>query len=258
MQILHTHSISAAVIDLIRESQKYCYLVTPYIRPWPLLRRALEVATETRKRITLIVRNEKESLATSRRLHADLAIEVYAFDRLHTKLYLNEKAAVVSSMNLFDSSNESNFEVAILWKDPGSARRLKEEVIDHELLRLPPKEHLKGWFNAEEDSRSSGMRHFERQLDQRGFCVTCGIKMDFDRDPSVLSARITRCKPCWAQAPLIDEPNRFRIRNCHYCGEQLSSVLTFPFHDQCHAALKAFREWQREFSGKFRRPIPAR
>jgi hypothetical protein len=48
-KILTNHQISGSIIDLIEETNEYCFLVTPYYKPWNLLDRALEKASSKEK-----------------------------------------------------------------------------------------------------------------------------------------------------------------------------------------------------------------
>ncbi len=241
MEILRTHQISAAVIDLIEETKEHCYLVTPYLRPWPILERAFAKARELGTKLTLIVRHEAKAEKAIMAMNDVYGFEVIVLERLHTKLYLNEKTAVVSSMNLYDSSNENNYELALRIRIGSQVRQLRKEIIEQDLLALSPRLHLPGRFQAEVEARAKAVTTFREELKSRGFCVSCAEKIDFDQTGSILSPRIVRCKPCWAMEPWIEAEYRWPIKFCHYCGEGLQSVLAQPYHHGCHERLKEFR-----------------
>ena len=241
-EYLKTHRISPAIIDIIETTRKHCYLVTPYIKPWPVLERTFNKASESGTRITVILRAEQNSRQVGRRLNDSYGFEVIVLERLHTKLYLNEQCALIGSMNLYDSSNERNYELAIHTSHPSFVRELREEVVQQDLLALDPVEHLQGSFHEEEVVRRRVMEAFERDLDNRGFCVTCGTKIEFDRAGLVRTPRIVRCRPCWAKAPYIAEEYRWPISYCHYCGGDFDSVLVEPSHHACRVKLEEYNE----------------
>jgi hypothetical protein len=240
-KILRTHQISAAVIELIEETKEYCYLVSPYIKMWHLLDRALAKASEQSKRITVITRAGSENNFDVRKLNESYGFEVVVLDFLHTKLYLNEKSAVVSSMNLYDTSSTRNHELALHLRQH-EARKLKQEIIDQDLLALQPVHRFAGRHTAAQKAEQEQVLAFKADLEARGYCVACGEKIDFDDSGSVLSPTIIRCKPCWAKRPWIETPFRFRIRHCHYCGESLDSVLSQPYHHGCGEKLREYKK----------------
>lgn len=224
-EILKTHHISAAVIDIIEQTKVQCFLVSPYVQEWPLLSRALDIAAEKKTKVTQIIRNDAKNLS---KIEADArrrGFELVVLPRLHTKLYLNERTAVVSSMNLYDSSNHQNYEVAVRWRDDFAAK-LRREIIEGDLLRLAPHSRIPGWFEEERQNSLRVRTEFEGQLSTRGFCVVCGTKMELDTAKIVV-----RCKPCWSRSP--DALPRLRISFCHYCGQSFEGQLGEPMHHQC-------------------------
>jgi hypothetical protein len=246
LDILRTHQISAAIIDLIEESQQYCFLVTPYFTPWKLLDRALDQAAAQKKRVTLIIRDEfnsskrQENFISVVNANRNRGFEVIGLNRLHTKLYLNEKTAILGSMNLFDSSSSNNLEAAVRFRG-SDALRLKAELIDKELLRERPDKYMAGWFSEDEKAQISKLRDREAAMTSRGFCVTCGTKVDLDANK-----QIVRCMACWGQNPGPDKYS-FKIRHCHYCGGDFKGVLAEPFHHPCGVEVKQFVELKRQY-----------
>lgn len=230
MEILRTHQISAAVIDIIEGTKEHCYLITPYLRSWPILERTFAKASELGTKLTFIVRSDPKTEKAVMTMNRKYGFEVIVLERLHTKLYLNEKTAVVSSMNLYDSSNEYNYELALRIRNHHQVRQFRKEIVEQDLLALTPKLHLPGAFQAEIEARAKAAAEFREEMKRRGFCVNCAEKLEFDQSGSIVSPRIVRCRPCWNMAPWIEEEFCWPIKFCHYCGESLQSVLTQPYH----------------------------
>jgi hypothetical protein len=232
-KILGTHQISAAVIELIEETRQYCYLVSPYIKMWHLLDRALAKASEQDKRITVITR------AGSERKFDVRGFEVVVLNFLHTKLYVNERSAIVSSINLYDTSSTRNHELALHFQG-AEAKKLKQEIIDQDLLATQPVHRFAGKHTSAQQAEHEQMLAFRADLQSKGYCVACGVKIDFDGSGSVLSPTIIRCRPCWAKKPWVEAPFRYKIQRCHYCGESLESVLSEPYHHACSQKLRDY------------------
>jgi hypothetical protein len=253
-KVLRTQHLSATVIDLIEETKEYCFLVTPYFKPWPHLDRALASARKRKTRITFIVRWQADNFAQMVKQVKAYEAELIALPRLHTKLYLNEHSAVVSSMNLCDSSIANNFELGVLWTDRRSVRELKQSILDNELLIADRAVYAPGWFSAEEEAMAGKMAEFEQGLDGKGCCVLCGTHVGLDPVRTIASVYRVRCKPCWSQDMYPEHPHRCVIRFCHLCGEGHESTLNEPFHTGCRTQLAEFLEWQQGPAGKYQFP----
>jgi hypothetical protein len=236
-RILKTAEISTEVVKLIQESREYCYLVTPYFSPWPLLDRVLQETKQRGRRITMIVRADQKphQILQLEQMQARFQYEMIELRYLHMKLYLSEKAAILSSMNLYDSSQEKNYEVGYLFEDQRTARSFLDDIVESELLSAPPVKVLKGWFSEEDQARRAQIEAMISGLSTRGYCVVCGQKWDLDRskNPSKI-----RCRPCWSKAP-DTEGNDLRISYCHYCGKEHLAKGSAPLHVPCRAEIES-------------------
>ena len=140
------HQISTAIIDIIDSSQKYCYLVSPYIKIWDLLDRVLEQASNKKKKIVFVLRDCDHNGAL-KKITTQYGFETYLIPNLHSKLYLNERKAIIGSMNLYDTSQSRNFELGVLVEGRHNINVLKKEVIEDDLLSAPNKKHFKSKFH---------------------------------------------------------------------------------------------------------------
>lgn len=240
-RILKTAEISTEVIKLIQDSREYCYLVTPYFQPWALLERALDEAKQRQRRVTMIARVDDQKPHQIRHLEEyqkRFAFELIELNKLHMKLYVSERAAVMGSMNLLDGSQTKNHEIAYLFDDARMAKRFLHDVIEDELLLAPAAKVLKGWFSEDAAAERERLSMQIAALDAHGFCVVCGQKCELDR-----SARpnYIRCRPCWSKAPGRDNWDLW-TRFCHYCGKDHKAKGNAPLHDACAAELKSILE----------------
>ena len=243
MEILRTHQIASAVIDMIDESKEYTYLVSPYIDLWPLLERTLERAAQQKKRLTFVVRFEDGKTRPMKSLHETYGFEVVFLEHLHAKLYCNERRALVSSMNLYDGSQKRNFELGVLIDDSRQVRALFREFVLDELLAVSPRLHLKGYFHNDDRAMAEEMRSYESQLKQMGYCVTCGMKMELDRGDERSSPKIVRCATCYWKDPSCANSYAVPIAHCHICGAEHRSSLNNPVHSNCKEMLCRYNKW---------------
>lgn len=241
--LLTTSNISTEIINLIKETEEFCYIVTPYYKPWPVLEHSLEQAAQKKKRISFIFRYEADSMGRGlnghiEKLNKGYKFEIRLLENLHSKLYINEKKAIISSMNLYEASQTRNFEIGYLFDSGYEVKQIFKEFIEEELLCVKPNQLYKGWFSEELVKQKEEKNKIIESIKEAGFCVKCGKKISYDKSSNVCHPRIVRCQPCWQLNPFPEEW-RERINYCHYCGKPHQGKLTDPLHFECKDKLKS-------------------
>ena len=249
-KILRSHQISTAIIDLIEESEEYCFIITPYYKPWPLLMRTLEKAKNQGKNIVFIFRADVQSqqcLEEITYLNSELDFDVLLIKNLHTKLYLNEYTVLLTSMNLYNTSKENNYEIGYLIKNSKISNNFHETVIRQDLLSIKPTLYLKGRYSRqlikqkkeeellkEERIQKRQEKYYNYQEDKNeevtGFCIRC-------RERIPLSSYYTLCNSCfdtWAQFCNWNYPENY----CHACGKSTETSKNQPFCEKCDKTIK--------------------
>jgi len=241
MEILPTHKIPSAIIDIIDESEQYCFIVSPYLSLWPLLERSLSKAARQKKRITFIVRNDPSVNPIAKKIHDTYGFEIVSLNNLHAKLYLNERHSLITSMNLFDYSKEQNHEIGIFSDDRRFSTELLQEYVVNDLLQVKPHFRLSGYFDSDDRAIASEMLEFEHKLDKLGFCVLCGESINVEMSPNSRFAHF-RCKKCYFADPDADS-YELETKYCHLCGSTYDSTLEKPLHNECIDKIKNYDKW---------------
>jgi hypothetical protein len=110
MQLIKPSLISGEIMTLIEEADEKLILISPYykIRKWYKLLKRLNAVKNKDIEITVYVReNERESMDEI----LEIGFQPIPIPNLHAKLYLNEKYAIVSSMNLLLSSDTNSIDI---------------------------------------------------------------------------------------------------------------------------------------------------
>ena len=112
MKLIKPKQISGEIMTLFEEAEEKVIIISPYykISKWykllncfdDLKRRDIQVETYVRE-------NEHDSIAE---LNA-IGFNPVSIPNLHTKLYLNEKYSIVSSMNILLSSDTNSLDIAL-------------------------------------------------------------------------------------------------------------------------------------------------
>lgn len=112
MQLIKPRQISGEIMTLIEEADKKVILVSPYfkVKNWHKLINIFNTLINRRIEVEMFVREgEHDSIKEAR----EVGFRPITIPHLHTKLYMNEKIAIVSSMNLLYSSDTSSLDIAL-------------------------------------------------------------------------------------------------------------------------------------------------
>jgi len=122
MKLIKPSNISGEIMTLMEEADEKVILVSPYckFREWRKLTNKFKDLQSRNIEIEFYVRaGEHDTISEVEALN----ISPITIPRLHAKLYLNEKNAIVSSMNLTKSSDDASLDI-------GYKTETKEEYLE--------------------------------------------------------------------------------------------------------------------------------
>ena len=127
MRFIKPSEISSKIMTLIEESDEYVILVSPYVKitKWYKLLKKIDNLNRRQIPISLIIRDDRTNQTSFEELN-ELGYKYTAIKDLHCKLYLNEKYAIVSSMNLLLSSEINSLEIAYQTETETELNELRE------------------------------------------------------------------------------------------------------------------------------------
>ena len=169
MKLVKPNQISGEIMTLLDEADEKVVIVSPYckIDKWYKLINKFSALQERKIPIEFYVReNETDSISQIRQL----GIEPITVSNLHAKLYMNEKYAIVTSMNLLLSSEINSLEIG--YKT--TSRAEYDELIEfyNRYLKKETREIIPDNFEWKE--------HLQNALNQ-----CCGMIRIFENDEEV-------------------------------------------------------------------------
>jgi hypothetical protein len=220
--------VASKVLDIIRDAQKYVILVTPFLGLWGHAQDAIRLAVNRGIKVTAIIRHEGGTIDNGAvddvTWFLNSGVEVLAAEYLHAKIYLNEHAVVVSSMNLTEFSTKNSLEIALQVQDKGP-QQLIRDYVSKTLMPLainlraglaePPRSPVRG--PAPVYAAPSGAA---------GVCIRC-------QRPIALDASRPLCPVCyevWAAYRNEDFSEQF----CHVCGQPSDTCYARPLCRDCY------------------------
>lgn len=111
---LTTSGISAELENIIKDSKKYLTIISPYLK---LSDRVKELLNDkNREKVDVRIIFGKQELAPKEMSFLQNLdyVRLYFSKNLHAKCYLNENKMIISSMNLYEFSQQNNREMGIL------------------------------------------------------------------------------------------------------------------------------------------------
>lgn len=231
-KFLKTYELTTEIIKLIESTKSYCYIVSPYIKIWPQLERALNIASTKQIFLTFIIREDPKSSFLIQKLNIELGFEVFVIKDLHIKLYLNEAGCILSTMNLYDASQQNNLELGYFVID---SNNIKKNILEDYILSDITAVRYPGRFENKRFEILKNVSATKEILNQKGFCVDCNQSIDSDFSSN--SPRYIRCYSCYVN----HNPNFNKIKFCHFCGKQHVSFDYRPFHIECETKLIEYR-----------------
>lgn len=112
-RFLTTKGIAFFFEDLFKSSEEYVYVVSPYLKLDPLLEERIIESAQSGLKITLIYGKDEGQIGIIKDEIRN-NIEILYYENLHAKLYVNEKHALITSMNLHAYSQSNNREIGVL------------------------------------------------------------------------------------------------------------------------------------------------
>ncbi|WP_375580596.1 phospholipase D family protein [Marivirga tractuosa] len=132
-KFLTDDNLNGAVSNLIEEAKQTFIIISPFIKLHDRLKKRLQEKSEYYDFELIIVFGKNENDLSKSLSIEDLEffksfpnVEIRYEPKLHAKYYANETSSILSSMNLYDYSQNNNIEFGILMK----AGRFTSEDID--------------------------------------------------------------------------------------------------------------------------------
>jgi len=215
-------------------------LLSPFIRIPDSLFQNLKAADRRGVKISIVYGKSQLEPETSKRLMKLRNAKLYFLENLHAKCYFNEKSMVITSLNLYDSSEVSNREMGVLVTKQEDEAAYNDAIREAGMIiALADRSDL----SAQVAERKRVRRRKESEISEpesiwhggpsdvlsvffgrnNAFCIGCGTKIDFDEYRPYCVA----CYAEWAR------DKRQEANYCHKCGQESSTGINKPLCRSC-------------------------
>lgn len=245
-KFLTTRGATSEIEGIINNAQKSVVLITPFVRIPASLFQNLMTRDKEGVRITLIYGKKDLENAVIDQLRQLKNVKVYFLDNLHAKCYFNEQCMVITSLNLFDFSEQNNREMGVLVTRQADGEFFKEAVREANMMislakpfNLSPMANVQpstrviekpkpSLTNSTEGVGIAFLRGFrDLILDNvglgQGYCIECKKRIDFDEYRPY-------CIDCYK---LWGKTWAHKAGYCHECGGATITTLKKPLCRSC-------------------------
>lgn len=218
-KFLNTTGVSYHLEELIKGTKDRLILVSPYLQFTDRIKEHLTNLNILKHDIRIVYRENKLQVDENNWLESQIGIRTSLCKNLHAKCYINEKEAIITSMNLYEFSQQNNNEMGIyiskehdadLYNDAlEEVQRLltiSEEIrvsVKKVVAGTPPKEEKKG--TADKQSKTKGVGK------QTGYCIRTGVEIAFNVEKPLSAPAYKK----WSEYSDPDYPEKY----CHFSGE---------------------------------------
>lgn len=235
---LTTTGVSYRLEELIKSSHEKLYLVSPYLQIADSLKHLIKERDLHKIDIRVVYRKDNKINATDMNFLQELtSVKISCCENLHAKCYLNENTAIITSMNLYQYSQQNNKEMGIVVNkddEPDLYKKIHDEVrviiqtsdepefaikkIEKEILVEPKSNNKSDISNKPNISNDSG------------FCIRC-------RDDLKQNPERPLCYNCFKSWERYSNPE-YEENFCHVCGKESIQSVEKPICYSCYKKLK--------------------
>ncbi|GAB2784737.1 hypothetical protein HNQ93_002481 [Hymenobacter luteus] len=129
MKLIQSHEVPSKLLDVILSAQKELVIVSPYVNLTytKSVSNALVAARNRGVQIAFYIREDQNS-AVSKEQVQSMGIMPRPIPNLHAKLYYNETAGILTSLNLLSSSIGNSIEIGAQLETPEELAELRRFV----------------------------------------------------------------------------------------------------------------------------------
>lgn len=218
-KFLNTTGVSYHLEELIKETKDRLILISPYLQFTERIKEHLGNLNIQKRDIRIVYRESKLQLEENNWLESQIGIRTSLCKNLHAKCYLNEKEAIITSMNLYQFSQQNNNEMGIYFTkadDPDLYNSTLTEVqrllTISEEIRVSVKK-VKADFPQGIDNKRADVTMGSLTVNQprTGFCIRTGVPIPF----CIEKPMSYEAFKSWNKYGDEEYPEKF----CHFSGE---------------------------------------
>lgn len=217
-KFLNTTGVSYHLEELIKGTKERLILISPYLQFTDRIKEHLSNLNIQKRDIRIVYRENKLQLEENNWLESQIGIRTSLCKNLHAKCYINENEAIITSMNLYEFSQQNNNEMGI-WLSKAQDTDLYNATLEEVQRLLTISEEIRVTVKKvtadtppKTERKSIETRQTNKASDKpTGFCIRTGVSIPFDIEKPLSYEAYKK----WNEYGDPDYAEKF----CHFSGE---------------------------------------
>jgi hypothetical protein len=237
-KFLDTAGLGHYLQQLINSANEKLILISPYLKISDRLKQSLTDKDRMKIDIRIIYGKDELQPTEHNWLKSMLSIRTSFCQNLHAKCYLNEKEAIITSMNLYDFSQVNNNEMGI-YVNKEEDLVLYSEIYNEAMRLVRFSEEIKISVTqvpkTDQPTKVQPVKPQPVQSNDSGFCIRCGTEIKLNP----MTPYCNNCYKAWKKF----SNDEYEEKHCHICGEENKSTLNKPTCYECYKSNKSKLEF---------------
>ncbi len=234
-EFLTTTGVSARLEKIITGAEERLVLISPFIRVNSLMKELIKDKDRLKTDVHVIYGKNRLHPEEDSWLESLTSVRTFFCENLHAKCYLNEKEALLTSMNLYEYSQANNKEMGLLVSREEEPK-LYDEIYQESKRILRSSEEIHVTVARVDAAENGGERSEAKKTRKRsrttletptdGFCIRCEDAIP--ANPA--QPYCTRCHRSWNRY----KNETYEEKHCHTCGDKHAATLLKPLCLTCY------------------------
>ena len=228
VKFLDTQAINYGISEMLKDTtSQILFLVCPYLKICDSFKQRLEDRDLYKLETKFVFGKTELHPNESEWLNSLKYVRLHFSKDLHAKCYMDDKVAIITSMNLYEFSQLNNKEMGIaVYKDED--RELYDEILV-EVSRI---------IRSSDDIELNVKKLTPEEVKKRdnsttGYCIRCGEVTSLD----VKSPYCDKDLKIWKRYSDVEYVEK--NGKCHICGESNESSFSKPVCKNCYSKNKS-------------------
>lgn len=241
-KFLTTRGTISEIECIINNAKNGFVLISPFIKIPDSLFQNMRAADQRGVIATLVYGKNELEQSVKEQLSQLKNVKLYYLKNLHAKCFFNEQSMVITSLNLYDFSEQNNREMGVLVTRTNDMNVYNEAVREadiiislsarsdfnvqvNEPIRKPPNHQPNAETKKQKSIWFKDLRDIFPSLfgGNYGYCIGCETKIERDEFKPYCS----NCYKEWAK----DKSQKAKY--CHWCGKVSSTSINKPLCRSC-------------------------
>ncbi len=202
--------------ELIKGTKDRLILISPYLQLTDRIKEHLSNLNIQKRDIRIVYRENKLQLDENNWLESQIGIRTSVCKNLHAKCYLNENEAIITSMNLYEFSQQNNNEMGI-YISKSQDLDLYNATLDEVQRLLTISEEIR--VTVKKVTADTPPKTEKKPIETHppvkgkptGYCIRTGVEIPFNVEKPLSYNAYKK----WNEFADADHPEKF----CHFSGE---------------------------------------